>query len=58
MKAIHTSKAIAAIAIAAALGACSSWQHTDKETGVGPWFKPFTVQYDFNYAGVGKKGGY
>jgi len=33
MKAIHTSKAIAAIAIAAALGACSSWQHTDKETG-------------------------
>jgi len=33
MKAIHTSKAIAAITIAAALGACSSWQHTDKETG-------------------------
>ena len=33
-------------------------RHTDKETGVGPWFKPFTVQYDFNYAGVGKKGGY
>jgi uncharacterized protein involved in high-affinity Fe2+ transport len=33
-------------------------RHTDKETGVGPWFKPFTVQYDFTYAGVGKKGGY
>jgi len=33
-------------------------RHTDKETGVGPWFKPFTVQYEFNYAGVGKKGGY
>ena len=30
----------------------------DKETGVGPWFKPFTVEYDFTYAGVGKKGAY
>jgi uncharacterized protein involved in high-affinity Fe2+ transport len=33
-------------------------RHTDKETGVGPWFKPFTVEYDFAYAGIGKKGGY
>lgn len=33
-------------------------RHTDKETGVGPWFKPFTVEYEFVYAGVGKKGGY
>ena len=33
-------------------------RHTDKETGVGPWFKPFTLQYDFTYAGTGKKGGY
>ena len=33
-------------------------RHTDKETGVGPWFKPFAVEYDFTYAGVGKKGGY
>lgn len=33
-------------------------RHTDKETGVGPWFKPFTVEYEFTYAGVGKKGGY
>jgi uncharacterized protein involved in high-affinity Fe2+ transport len=33
-------------------------RHTDKETGVGPWFKPFAVQYDFTYAGIGKKGGY
>jgi periplasmic iron binding protein len=33
-------------------------RHTDKETGVGPWFRPFTVEYDFVYAGVGKKGGY
>lgn len=33
-------------------------RHTDKETGVGPWFKPFSVEYDFTYAGIGKKGGY
>ncbi len=33
-------------------------RHTDKETGVGPWFKPFTVEYEFTYAGIGKKGGY
>jgi periplasmic iron binding protein len=33
-------------------------RHTDKETGVGPWFKPFSVEYEFTYAGVGKKGGY
>jgi uncharacterized protein involved in high-affinity Fe2+ transport len=33
-------------------------RHVDKETGVGAWFKPFTVEYEFAYAGVGKKGGY
>lgn len=33
-------------------------RHVDKETGVGPWFKPFTVEYNFVYAGAGKKGGY
>jgi len=33
-------------------------RHVDKETGVAPWFKPFSVEYDFVYAGVGKKGGY
>lgn len=33
-------------------------RHTDKETGVGPWFKPFVVEYEFTYAGIGKKGGY
>lgn len=33
-------------------------RHTDKETGVGAWFKPFTLQYEFTYAGTGKKGGY
>lgn len=33
-------------------------RHTDKETGVDAWFAPFEVQYDFVYAGTGKKGGY
>lgn len=33
-------------------------RHVDKETGVGPWFEPFEVKYDFVYAGTGKKGGY
>ncbi len=33
-------------------------RHTDKLTGVGPWFKPFAVEYDFTFAGIGKKGGY
>jgi uncharacterized protein involved in high-affinity Fe2+ transport len=33
-------------------------RHVDKETGVGAWFEPFTVEYDFAFAGVGKKGGY
>ncbi len=33
-------------------------RHTDKETGVGEWFAPFMVEYDFTYAGAGKKGAY
>lgn len=33
-------------------------RHTDKETGVAPWFAPFVLEYDFVYAGIGKKGGY
>jgi periplasmic iron binding protein len=33
-------------------------RHTDRQTGVRPWFKPFEVEYEFTYAGVGKKGGY
>lgn len=33
-------------------------RHTDRATGVRPWFKPFEVQYEFTFAGVGKKGGY
>lgn len=33
-------------------------RHVDEETGVGPWFKPFVVEYEFTFAGIGKKGGY
>lgn len=33
-------------------------RHTDKETGVAAWFKPFSVDYEFTYAGTGKKGAY
>ncbi|ODC03758.1 hypothetical protein BFW38_09615 [Terasakiispira papahanaumokuakeensis] len=33
-------------------------RHVDKETGVGAWFEPFEVEYDFVYAGIGKRGGY
>lgn len=33
-------------------------RHTDRATGVRPWFKPFEVEWAFTYAGIGKKGGY
>ena len=33
-------------------------RHTDRETGVRDWFKPFEVEWEFNYFGAGKKGGY
>lgn len=33
-------------------------RHTDRATGVRPWFKPFDVEWEFTYAGIGKKGGY
>ncbi|NRP74282.1 34 kDa membrane antigen [Ensifer psoraleae] len=33
-------------------------RHVDKETGVAPWPEGFSVDYEFTYAGVGKKGGY
>ncbi len=33
-------------------------RHTDKETGVGPWFESCELTYEFTYAGIGKKGGY
>lgn len=32
--------------------------HIDKETGVKPFFKKCVTEYDFVYAGTGKKGGY
>lgn len=33
-------------------------RHTDRATGVRPWFKPVETEYEFTFAGVGKKGGY
>lgn len=33
-------------------------RHIDKETGVALWFDAFDVNYEFVYAGTGKKGGY
>jgi len=33
-------------------------RHTDRATGVRPWFKAFSVDYEFTYAGTGKRGGY
>ncbi|MGE5547846.1 MAG: iron transporter [Solirubrobacterales bacterium] len=33
-------------------------RHTDKETGVGKWWDPFTVEWDFTYTGTGAKSGY
>ncbi len=33
-------------------------RHVDKETGVGEWFKPIAVEFEFPYAGTGKKGAY
>lgn len=33
-------------------------RHVDKESGVAPWFKPLTTEYDFIYAGTGKLGSY
>jgi uncharacterized protein involved in high-affinity Fe2+ transport len=33
-------------------------RHVDKETGVAPWFAPFSLEYEFTFAGTGKKGAY
>ncbi|MBI5235446.1 MAG: iron transporter [Deltaproteobacteria bacterium] len=33
-------------------------RHTDRETGVRDWFKPFEIEWEFDYFGAGKKGGY
>jgi uncharacterized protein involved in high-affinity Fe2+ transport len=42
----------------ASLGHASLGRHTDKETGVAPWFERCELHYEFIYAGIGKKGGY
>jgi uncharacterized protein involved in high-affinity Fe2+ transport len=34
------------------------YRHTDKETGVAEWWAPFNVEWEFSFAGTGKKGGY
>lgn len=34
------------------------FRHTDKETGVGKWWQPFDLKWDFTFLGAGKKGGY
>ncbi|KAA3626040.1 MAG: hypothetical protein DWQ09_17535 [Proteobacteria bacterium] len=34
------------------------YRHFDKETGVGQWWVPFKLEWDFTYVGTGKKGGY
>ncbi len=34
------------------------YRHTDKETGVAEWWAPFDVQWEFVFAGTGKKGAY
>lgn len=39
-------------------GMMSFGRHVDKETGVAPWPDEFSLNYDFVFAGVGKKGGY
>jgi uncharacterized protein involved in high-affinity Fe2+ transport len=33
-------------------------RHIDRETGVEAWFEPFMVEYNFIFAGTGKKGSY
>jgi len=34
------------------------YRHTDKESGVGKWWNPIDLEWDFVFAGYGKKGGY
>jgi hypothetical protein len=34
------------------------FRHTDKETGVAEWWAPFDVEWEFTFAGTGKKGSY
>lgn len=39
-------------------GMMSFGRHVDKETGVAEWPEAFSLDYQFVFAGVGKKGGY
>jgi len=34
------------------------FRHTDKESGTEKWWKPIDLDWDFVFAGYGKKGGY
>jgi periplasmic iron binding protein len=34
------------------------YRHTDKESGTAPWWQPIDLEWDFLFAGYGKKGGY
>ncbi len=34
------------------------FRHTDKNSGVGPFFKPYTIKGSFKFMGSGKAGGY
>lgn len=34
------------------------YRHTDKETGVGPFFHPYIIKGSFVFMGTGKAGGY
>ncbi|MED7820101.1 MULTISPECIES: iron transporter [unclassified Francisella] len=34
------------------------YRHTDKETGTGPFFRPYTIHGSFTFTGTGKAGGY
>ncbi|ABD89045.1 iron transporter [Rhodopseudomonas palustris] len=33
-------------------------RHVDKENGVPAWFEPLSLDYEFTFAGTGKKGAY
>ena len=34
------------------------YRHEDEETGVGRWWEPFDLSWEFAFVGTGKKGGY
>ena len=51
-------KLVLRVAPPGATGPAQFGRHIDKETGVAAWFEPFSVDYDFTFAGTGKKGAY